>query len=74
MLCRQGLFGQSVLHEDGPSGWLADDVDLAHHIGLGEFYERGVVGGGGRHAHQRGAALQAIGQSYGSNRTVQVGE
>lgn len=59
-LCRQDLFGQSVLHEDGPSGWLADDVDLAHNLGLGEFDKRGVVDCGGGHGDLRGGALQVI--------------
>ena len=59
-LCGQEPFGHGVLHQTGPSGRLADDLDVAHDVGLGQFDQGGVVDGGGGHGDLRGVALQAI--------------
>jgi hypothetical protein len=59
-LGRQHALGHAIFDEHGPAAELADDVHAAHHAGLGEFHQRGVVDAGGGHGDLRGGAVQAI--------------
>ncbi|WP_432380626.1 hypothetical protein [Duganella sp. P38] len=49
-----------LLYRNFPAGRPANGLDLAYHVGLGEFDKSGVVDGGGGHGDLRGIALQAI--------------